>query len=172
MRRIAPIITLVAASSAVLWSCQSAGDGSGEMAMSMAMDEVRMAIDEINAKFNEAFNSGDAAALAALFAEDATRLPPDGTILKGRAAIEARIAEDMAEMPGGGELTVTTLDVQFSGDMAYEIGTWSFTGMAPDGEEVMMNGTYLSVFKRTAEGTLELQADTWSEEEVEVDEAM
>lgn len=170
MRRIAPIITLVAASSAVLWSCQSAGDGGGEIAM--AMDEVRMGIDEINAKFVEAYNSGDAAALAALFAEDATRLPPDGTILKGRAAIEARRAEDMAEMPGGEELSLTTLDVQFSGDMAYEIGTWSSTEMAPDGEEVTMNGTYLAVWKRTAEGTLLLQADTWSEEVVEVDEAM
>ena len=171
MRRIAPLLTLVAASSTMLWSCQSAGDGGAEMEMAMGMDEVRMGIDQMNAKFVEAFNSGDAADLAALFADDATRLPPDGTILKGRAAIEARRAEDMAEMPGG-ELSVTTLDVQFSGDMAYEIGTWSVTGMAPDGEDVMMNGTYLAVFKRTAEGTLVLQADTWSVEEVEVDEAM
>lgn len=40
-----------------------------------------------------AFNAGDAAAVASLYAPEAVRLPPDGEPMRGRAAIEEAFAE-------------------------------------------------------------------------------
>ena len=41
-----------------------------------------------NAAFEEAFNAGDSAAVAALYTEDAIALPPGGPMVEGRAAIQ------------------------------------------------------------------------------------
>ena len=41
------------------------------------MAEGRAEVDEVNRRFMEAFERGDAASVAALYAEDAVALPPD-----------------------------------------------------------------------------------------------
>src|SRR5690242_10715780 len=57
-------------------------------------------IDAINAKFVEFFEKGDFAAIASLYTEDATALPPGGAMVKGRDAIGAMwksIAQQVAD---------------------------------------------------------------------------
>ncbi len=53
-----------------------------------------------------AFNKGDAKAITALYAADATRLGPDGLLIAGRAAIEKSYAEGFAGPLKGGKLTL------------------------------------------------------------------
>jgi len=55
----------------------------------MEMTQVRKAIEEGNVKFGNAVRKRDGAAIAALYTEDATLLPPDSDVVKGRAVIEA-----------------------------------------------------------------------------------
>ena len=45
-------------------------------------------IQALNDKWDAAFNKGDAAALAAMYAEDAYVLPPGAEMVRGRAAIQ------------------------------------------------------------------------------------
>jgi len=45
-------------------------------------------IEKLNDVWTAAFNKGDAAAVAALYTEDAYVLPPGSAMVKGRAAIE------------------------------------------------------------------------------------
>ncbi|MDX1605431.1 MAG: DUF4440 domain-containing protein, partial [Candidatus Competibacterales bacterium] len=44
--------------------------------------------EELAAAWDEAFNAGDTAAVAAMYAEDARLSPGDGRVLEGRAAVQ------------------------------------------------------------------------------------
>jgi uncharacterized protein (TIGR02246 family) len=52
------------------------------------MAQGRAEVDEANRRFMEAMERGDAASVAALYAEDAVVLPPDAPMVSGRSAIE------------------------------------------------------------------------------------
>ena len=67
----------------LLSSIADAGSKSKDAGVSQA----RAGIEAANAKFSEAFDRGDAAAVAALYTEDAIVFPPDSEMVKGRQAI-------------------------------------------------------------------------------------
>lgn len=84
--------------------------------------EDRAALDAVNAEFIRAFNAGDAAALAALFSEDARMSDETGKTVEGRAAIQERLAESFREAPGM-KLVLRTDSIKFLGaDVAIEEG--------------------------------------------------
>jgi uncharacterized protein (TIGR02246 family) len=58
-------------------------------------------------QYQAAYNKADVKALAALYTADATRLGPDGQLLKGRAAIEKSYVDAF-----GGTLRGSTLTLQ------------------------------------------------------------
>jgi uncharacterized protein (TIGR02246 family) len=58
-------------------------------------------------EFVQAWAKGDAKAIAALHTEDAIRIPGDGQVITGRAAIEKSFAEGLSGMWKGSKLTIT-----------------------------------------------------------------
>ena len=53
------------------------------LAMPVAAEDVRAAIEETNAQIVEAFKGGDAATIAGNYTEDGKMLPPDATEVAG-----------------------------------------------------------------------------------------
>ena len=51
-------------------------------------EDVGAAIDAANAKMEKDYAAGDTKAIAEAYAEDGVMLPPDATVVSGRAAIE------------------------------------------------------------------------------------
>src|SRR5439155_9327092 len=96
-------------------------------------DPVRAAVEKQNAAFAAAFARGDTAAVAAAYADDAIAFPPDGAMVRGRAAIEAlwRSLRDA----GGKAITLSTIDVHSSGSLAAETGTAVLKLRPPNGAE-------------------------------------
>ena len=165
MKRVAHALSLAIVPYLALISCQPAQEGM-EMAMETDVAAFEAAVAEGNARFVEAMNAGDAAGIAALFTEDAVRLPPTGEVLRGRAAIEAFEAENfMADTDR--ELGVSTRAVDASGDMGYEVGTWTYNATDLDGMAIESEGTFLAVWKMDADGSVKMVADTWSVVEAE-----
>ena len=81
-------------------------------------------IQSLSDKFAQAFNTGDAAGVAALYTDEAVILPPGAEMMKGRTAIQA-FWEGAAKQLGNGKLT--TIEVKpLASDRALEIGTFSF----------------------------------------------
>ena len=70
-----------------------------------APTENKAAADELTAMWAKAFNAGDAAALAALYADDARSTPPGGPPAVGRTQIETYWRNDLK---AGGEVTKLT----------------------------------------------------------------
>ena len=112
-------------------------------------------IGKLIVKFEEAYNSGDAAAIAALSTEDAVLMPPNSEALTGRDAIQGLWTAALAD---GHQGDLSTKDVIVAGDYAIETGAYKID-MA-DGTHVD-HGNYLVVWKRTSEG-LRMARDIWN----------
>jgi len=132
----------------------------GALDESQDLAQVRKAIEAGNLKFGEAVRKGDAAAIAALYSEDATVLPPDSAIVKGRQAIQA--AWNGSLQMGVKDAVLTTIDIFGAGSYAYEIGKVLLT-IQPAGQAALQQtAKYVVVWKKAASGTWQLHVDIWN----------
>ena len=118
------------------------------------------AIRAVGTAWNKAYNAGDAAALAALYGEDAVLLAPGAPATRSRSAIARYYAKDAPEFAGKGLTTAAgpTSDVEQSGDLAWESETYKVTdksGQAVD------SGKFLTVLQRM-HGKWMIIRDTWN----------
>ncbi len=121
---------------------------------------VQQAIEETNTQFCEAVNRGDAAAVAALYAEDAKLLPPNTEMVSGRQAIQA-FWEGALEM-GVWDINLESVGVGYDGNLAYEIGAYTLNIQPEGGQAMTDTGKYVLVRKRQADGTWKMTADIWN----------
>ena len=110
--------------------------------------------------FAEAYNAGDADALAAAYTEDAVILPPNAPAISGRAGIREFWAADSENARAAGLKFVFPGDgpAEVSGDLAYESG--SFQVVDASGAAVV-TCKYIGVFKKV-DGKWLLVRDTWN----------
>lgn len=113
--------------------------------------------DESMAESWEAtYNTGDAAAIAAYYAEDGMRMPPNHPAVQGREAIEAHTKEGMET--GIAKVRLATDEIKTSGDMGYARGTYVI--IDPEGNEVD-NGKWVQVGKKV-DGKWYAHCDIWN----------
>jgi uncharacterized protein (TIGR02246 family) len=132
--------------------------------MSQTMTE-GPAHDEVlarNRRFMEAFEAGDAAAVAALYTEDAVVLPPDSPMITGRAGIEEFWGELMKAGVKG--VNLETLRLAGSTDLLHEIGRATITARPAEGEPVTQLVKYVVVWERDPAGEWALAVDIWNGE--------
>ncbi|MBS0297589.1 MAG: SgcJ/EcaC family oxidoreductase [Proteobacteria bacterium] len=117
----------------------------------------RPTIAKADADWIGAMQAGDAARLAAPYAEDGVFVTPDGTAIAGRAAIEAfyrkRLKASKAKIVGGG---VRYDNIVVGGTAAqplvYEWGHGGAVSVDEAGKRSAREGAYLTVWKRGADG--------------------
>jgi len=107
----------------------------------------------------KAYNSGDAKAVAALYAEDAMLLPPGAPGARGRASILEFITKDIAGSKAAGAVfgVDPKTDVGVSGNMGWESGTYKVTAKGA----VVETGKFLSVYRKKDGKWLYIR-DTWN----------
>ena len=121
---------------------------------------VRKSIDEACAKYSGAIREGNVAGVVDVYTVDATLVPPDGEILKGKQAIE-ELYKKFFQM-GMKDIAFTTIEVGGSGDTAYEIGKTKVR-IQPEGQAAILDSTkYLVIWKRQADGTWKVHVDIWN----------
>jgi uncharacterized protein (TIGR02246 family) len=122
-----------------------------------AMAQQKPSIQKVNEDWMAAFNKGDAAGVAALYAEDAYVLPAGAEMAKGRRAIEAFWKKAMQQL---GDAKLKTLDLQSLGPgSAREVGTFSFKTKGDNPEVVV--GKYVVVWRKMG-GQWKLITDIWN----------
>lgn len=126
-------------------------------AAARAAPPTRQDIQAIDDRFGAAVRAGDAAALAALYASDATVLPAGAPPLSGRAAIQAYWGQGLAQV---GEATLTAGDVQPLGpDYARELGTYALKTKGAPSQTI--TGKYVVIWKLEG-GDWKLWTDIWN----------
>jgi uncharacterized protein (TIGR02246 family) len=108
----------------------------------------------------QSFNSGNAGAVAALYADDAVLMPPGSALSRGVVAIKEAIGKEIAGAKKGGiTLAMGKLDeANVVGDMAWHMGTFvakDKTGKAVDA------GKFVEVWEKRA-GRWRIVRDIWN----------
>jgi len=113
--------------------------------------DLRSTVEAGNAEWNQAFNKGDAAAVAKLYTSDAKLLPPADKIVSGdkeilafwRSLIDAGVTDHKIE----------TIQIEEAGDTAVMAGKWQAMGKDAQGKAAIFKGSVMKVLER--------QGDTW-----------
>jgi uncharacterized protein (TIGR02246 family) len=116
--------------------------------------QIAQQIGALAAKFDEAFNRNDAAAVAAFFTEDAVRVTPDGTF-SGREAIERGYAKFDFQQYQSNDHVLKVNQVNAVGNDVRALGTWtsSFQEGSHAGERKHAGGHFTWIMVR--------EGDTW-----------
>jgi len=120
----------------------------------MAASGIEQAVGEINRRWDEAFNAGDAAGVASLYAEDARLLTPTRTIATGRREIEAYWRQLMEH--GWRGHAWEPLEFSGEGHTVWQVGRWSAT---KDGSE--HQGNLIAIYGGDA-GSLLIRHHIWN----------
>lgn len=123
------------------------------------VEDPRLAVVKADQDLAAAVEEGDVEAFAALIAEDAVFLS-GAEVLRGRDAVVAGWASLMAPERTA-ELTWTPSGIRMagSGELAYTIGGYALTVRPPEGEPVVSEGQYLSVWSLGEDGAWRVVAD-------------
>jgi uncharacterized protein (TIGR02246 family) len=112
--------------------------------------------------FQAAANTGDAAALAAVYASDASLLPPNSPVKRGRDAIRTF---------WGGLLDAYTVKFEISpdliegrGDLAYNMGHYRFTAVpkAKSAPGIADEGKFVEILKKQPDGSWKYAVDIYN----------
>jgi uncharacterized protein (TIGR02246 family) len=122
-----------------------------------ALAQTKATIQKLDDQWAAAFNQGDAAAVAAMYTDDAYVLPPGSDMVKGRSAIEALWRQNMQQIS---DVKCTALDVKSLGRRAArEVGGCTFKTKAQPPQEGALK--YAVVWERSGR-TWKLLQDIWN----------
>ncbi|MBV8889272.1 MAG: SgcJ/EcaC family oxidoreductase [Alphaproteobacteria bacterium] len=112
----------------------------------LAQAQSKADIDKLNEAWAAAFNKGDAAAVAGMYADDAVLLPPGSEMIAGRAAIEAFWRDAGKQI---GDIKLTAVDVMPLGDgVGREIGTFTAMSKENPAQSQPIVGKYVVIWQR------------------------
>jgi uncharacterized protein (TIGR02246 family) len=124
--------------------------------------EDEAAIRAVDAEWSRAATAGDADALSAIYASDATLMPPNEPPAKGEA-MKKYNAEMLKAFSGPIELTTTS--VEGRGDLAFAVGTYraTMTPRKPGAKPLPTEeGKYVEVMKKQPDGSWKIIYDIWN----------
>lgn len=126
-----------------------------------AGDDTRAIVEAANAAWNQALNSGNPQALAALYTEDAILSPGNGKALVGRAEIEA-LFRGFVEA-GVHNHTLEVIEVGGTDTLIYQVARWSAQGAATaDGKTPSFGGVTTSVLEEGQDGAWRARSHVWN----------
>jgi|WetSurMetagenome_2_1015567.scaffolds.fasta_scaffold89913_2 uncharacterized protein (TIGR02246 family) len=147
----APVLMLTFA------GCQTAPQAEPERDVAADTTAIKALRDKVTA----AYNSTDAAALAATYADDAIMMNPNQETVEGKQAIQASYEAMFKENAGKVAVTLvlTPLETQVAGDWAFDRGNATSTITPKSGKPMEQAGKYLVIVKRQADGSWKLHRE-------------
>lgn len=125
--------------------------GAGPLSARSVDPKLKRAVRKANSDWAAAVKTGDAAAIAAPYREDALFVLADGTCIHGRTEIEKmyRVGFERRGVASSAKIDSQALTVD--GDLAYESGYGEIRRVS-EGKVSTTGGRYLTVWRRTTDG--------------------
>lgn len=125
------------------------------------MTSIQTEISAINAKFDQAFNSKNAADIAQLYDTNAAVMPaPAGAPVIGAQAIRAFFADLIEAGVIDHKLTLT--EAVADGHLAYQRGNWAGAMIDADGVRQAFGGNVHVVYRKQADGAWKAVTHIWN----------
>ena len=148
-----------------MWACgpgtrgSAASRGDAPAALS-ASDSA--AIAAADSAFLAAANSGNATAVAAVYATDASLLPPNLPVQRGRTAIRAFWGDLLDAYTVTFEISTDIIEGR--GDLAYNMGHYRFTAVpkSKSAPGIADEGKFVDVLKKQPDGTWKYAVDIYN----------
>lgn len=119
------------------------------------------AIDRVRNEHIAALNAGNAAAWAALFADDGVQMPPNAPANVGKEGIGLWSKGFLSAFRVQFALTVD--EVRTLGDWAFERGGYAITlNPAAGGPSMQDSGKYITIYARSPNDTWKMARDIWN----------
>jgi len=112
------------------------------------------------AAWDEAFNKGDAGAVAAFYTEDALFLPATHDVHKGPSGVE-KFFTGIFDM-GVTNHKLELIEAHGDGNMLFGAAKWSADGKDASGGDQPWAGVATQIFERPDDGSLKLQLHTFN----------
>ena len=109
------------------------------------------AIEKANSEFIVAMKTGDAATIAAPYADNASFITIDGACIQGRTEIEKTYRDRFARFGLAHSTKIDSKKLVVDGDLAYESG-YGEIGLMKDGKLSINGGRFLTIWQRQANG--------------------
>jgi uncharacterized protein (TIGR02246 family) len=118
------------------------------------------AIRAVQDSWYKAYNAGDGATIAALYAEDAVLSAPNKPAVRGSASIREFYVRDAADFAAAGSTATqgSSNDVGVSGDLAWQWGPYT---IADKSGATVETGKFTTLFQRK-DGKWMIIRDTWN----------
>jgi uncharacterized protein (TIGR02246 family) len=121
-------------------------------------------IDRIAVDLETAFNRGDAKALASLYMEDATLMPPNQSAVSGQREIESWFERAFQRLR---TVRIVPIESTIMGDRAFQVGTFTSLPSSIDGSSSVqesgaaITAKYVLILVSSA-GAWRIQYDFWN----------
>lgn len=126
------------------------------------LKQVRKFVEAQNAKWFNAVRQYDVPSLLSLYTEDATLMPPNFPMLKGKRQIKAyydRMAIRKIKISKG---VMNILELSGKDSTVYEIGQYIMDIERPEIQMVSDTGKYNTIWKLQSDGSWKIYADCWN----------
>lgn len=111
--------------------------------------KVDPAISKISAAYQAAVNAEDVNKMKDLYMADAVEMPPNEPAVRGWAALEAYYKKQFAD--GDAVATITPMESMISGNVGYEVGTYTQMVKLKSGQTINDKGKYVVLVKPGAD---------------------
>jgi uncharacterized protein (TIGR02246 family) len=112
-----------------------------------------------NKSFEMAINSGDASALADLYAKDAVVVPPSLEIINAQDEIRNNWVSQ--RLNGTENFQVQTVDLRLQDDLIYQTAFWLAT-VTENGIAIELAGEMTNVMSRQNDGSWKIKLQSWN----------
>lgn len=120
------------------------------------------AIRNVDIEWAKAATAKDVDKTVSYYADDATVMPPNNPLVKGRSSVTA-LWKSILLAPGfSGGWKPATVEVARSSDLAYVTGTYEFGQNDATGKPAVDKGKYVEVWKKQADGSWKCVADIFN----------
>jgi ketosteroid isomerase-like protein len=123
-------------------------------------EQVKRAVENGNRMFGDGIRKGEAAAVGALYSEDALLMPPNFEMIRGRSSTQGFWGG--AIKMGVKDAVLTTVELTDLGDMVHEVGNYALR-IQPEGQAAFEDkGKYIVLWKKMPDGSLKMHRDIWN----------
>ena len=128
--------------------------------MSAKAQSVDEQVKAAYAAWDDAFNKGDAKAVAAFYTDNATFLPATHDVVQGPDGVEKFFGGIFGMGVTGHKLEL--IEAQGDGNLVFGSAKWSAKGKDANGADQPWGGVATHIFEKQADGSLKLRLHTFN----------